>query len=67
MNGAGTSKPLDRGTIGPAGITTRVRCAKCRRIQSIGQFSTGSEVCITCKPKPAGWRRDNLNIIGEFK
>lgn len=67
MNGAGTSKPLDRGNVGPAGVTTRVRCAACNRVQSLGQFAVGSNLCLRCAPKPAGWRRGDLTIIGEIK
>ncbi len=67
MNGAGTSKPLDRNNVGPSGVTTRVRCAACNVIQSLGQYAIGSNVCARCSRKPVGWRRGDLSIIGEFK
>lgn len=44
----------------PAASTARVRCAACNRISSIGQYPAGSNVCIKCKPMPAGWRRGEL-------
>lgn len=67
MNGAGTSKPLNRNNVGPAGVTARVRCAACSVIKSLGQYEVGSCICARCARKPKGWRRGDLPTIGEFK
>lgn len=67
MNGSGVSRPLDRGNVGPAGVTARDRCSVCQKVQSRGQYPVGSDTCVTCQPQGAGWRRGDLPIIGEFK
>lgn len=60
MNGAGTTKAPDPNPMGASGVTARVRCAACNRIASLGQYPVGSNVCIRCNPKPAGWRRGDF-------
>jgi len=46
--------------ITPVGISKRLTCERCKKHQSIGQFSVNGTVCKTCEPKPAGWRRGDL-------
>lgn len=65
MNGSGISR-LRCHSIAPAAISKRVKCSCCRVIRSIGQFPQGSEVCVLCKPMPAGWRRGELVTV-KFK
>lgn len=47
--------------IAPVGISKRMACAVCKRVQSVGQFPMERpDTCITCKPMPKGWRRGGL-------
>lgn len=38
-------------------ISKRQTCTQCRRNQSLWQFPINETVCISCNPKPVGWRR----------
>lgn len=67
MNGSGSSRPLDRGNIGPSGVTARVKCSSCQVTKSLGQYGIGETECARCTRKPKGWRRGDLTIIGDFK
>lgn len=60
MNGAGTSKPLDRNNVGPSGVTARVRCECCGVVRSLGQFPKTSNTCVRCKPQGKNFRRGDI-------
>jgi hypothetical protein len=46
--------------ITPVAAPRRLTCSVCRDHKSIGQFPRGSDVCITCKPQGANFRRGEL-------
>lgn len=47
-------------SMGPLGAPKKQVCTVCRRNKSLGQYPIGSEICITCKPQPKGWRRGDI-------
>lgn len=65
MNNSGFSRHTAPLAV-PAAISKRQRCTACSRFASCGQFPVGSDVCIRCRPMPAGWRRGELEVV-QFK
>jgi len=56
--------------ITPMSAPKRMTCSVCHRHQSTGQYEVGEDICITCNPKPAGWRRggiDKAQFSGDVK
>lgn len=66
MNNAGFSRRYGDTTAVAAPITGRQSCSQCGRRQSVGQYGRGETVYITCRPKHAGWRRGDLEVV-QFK